>query len=194
MNPTATAAHIDRKSNCSPDESMCHAPFVVLAQDLAEISALIERLDDSAYCMKPVGVFESSVGGHVRHCLDHIDTLFRAIETGRLCYDDRQRGTDIEKNRTAAINAIMALRRRADALNSVDLLQPLTLCGLLTKSGVTVNVATTLGRELLFVLSHTTHHNAIIGAMVKTLGVSIPSDFGIAVSTAAFLASSGCAQ
>jgi uncharacterized damage-inducible protein DinB len=46
-----------------------------------------------------------------------------------------------------------------------------------------VEVDTSIGRELAYVLSHTIHHNAIIGAMVKTLGGALPQRFGYAPST-----------
>ena len=41
----------------------------------------------------------------------------------------------------------------------------------------------TVGRELAYVLSHTIHHNAIIGSMVKALGGVLPERFGYAPST-----------
>jgi uncharacterized damage-inducible protein DinB len=46
-----------------------------------------------------------------------------------------------------------------------------------------VVVGTSVGRELAYVLSHTIHHNAIVGAMVKTLGGTPPQRFGYAPST-----------
>lgn len=162
-------------------------------RDLAELASLIKRLDDASYQMKPVGLFSSSVGEHLRHCLDHIDALLRAIDSNRICYDNRRRGTSVETSRSAALSTIEELRARARSLPLVDLNRPLLLTALLSKSGPTLDVETSLGRELLFVVSHTTHHNAIIGAMAKTLGASIPDDFGVAASTSAFREETQCA-
>ena len=53
---------------------------------------------------------------------------------------------------------------------------------------------TTFVREVVFVLSHTVHHNALIGVMAKTLGVPLPPYFGYAPSTIAHLEQSACAQ
>jgi uncharacterized damage-inducible protein DinB len=57
-----------------------------------------------------------------------------------------------------------------------------------------VEVETTVGRELVFVLSHTVHHNALIAVMARTLGVSVPDRFGYAPSTLAHLERPACAQ
>src|SRR4051794_39320267 len=77
-----------------------------LSQLLRQLAGVIERLDDEQYTQKPVGVIESSVGGHVRHCLDHLYSLLAAVETGHLDYDHRERGTPVEMFRTCALAAI----------------------------------------------------------------------------------------
>ena len=50
-------------------------PLIRLLEQLADV---IGRLTESQYAQKPVGVVESSVGGHVRHCLDHVRALIDA--------------------------------------------------------------------------------------------------------------------
>ena len=49
---------------------------------LRQLSIVVGKLTDSQYTQKPVGVVESSVGGHVRHCLDHVRSLLLAVEPG----------------------------------------------------------------------------------------------------------------
>ena len=49
----------------------------------------------------------------------------------------------------------------------------------------------TLDRELRFIQSHTIHHFALIGWMLRALGVRIPEDFGLAPSTRSYWASLG---
>src|SRR5687767_4749402 len=73
---------------------------------LAQLFDLIESLSDEQYVRRPVGVVESSIGLHVRHCLDHVRALLASAATGRLDYDVRERGTDIESNRSAALDTI----------------------------------------------------------------------------------------
>lgn len=193
MNATTMVGPTDSASATTSYGQSDNSTIAPVTRDLAELAALIGRLDDDSYQMKPVGLFTSSVGEHLRHCLDHIDALLRAINSDQLCYDDRRRGTNVETSRSAALSAIDDLRTRARSVPLLDLNRPLILTALLSKSGPTLDVETSLGRELLFVVSHTTHHNAIIGAMAKTLGASIPDDFGVAASTSAFREETQCA-
>ena len=43
--------------------------------------------------------------------------------------------------------------------------------------------SSTLGRELLFLLSHTIHHYALIDLLLREEGFEVPPDFGMAPST-----------
>ena len=55
--------------------------------------------------------------------------------------------------------------------------------------------ATTLGRELQYLLSHTVHHFALIGVMMRLLGRDPGPDFGVAPSTLRFeRGDSACAR
>src|SRR5688500_2178774 len=85
----------------SPDSPA--RPIEMLLRELGEV---IEPLTDGQYVQKPVGVMPGSVGGHVRHCLDHVTALLGALETGWLDYDHRERGTPVENSREAALFAI----------------------------------------------------------------------------------------
>jgi uncharacterized damage-inducible protein DinB len=161
---------------------------------LRQLDDLINAMTDGQYRTKPVGVVSSNVGGHVRHCLDHIDALLAGVERGMLDYDRRQRGTDVETSRQAALDV---LRRQTGQLlafppNSAD--RPLRLSALVNSALPPVEVDTTVGRELAFVLSHTIHHNALIDVMARTLGVPVPERFGYAPSTIAYLEKARCVR
>jgi hypothetical protein len=79
----------------------------------SELASVIESLTDAQYSLKPVGVVSSSVGSHVRHCLDHVDALLGSVDSQQLNYDNRRQGTDIESRRAAALDAI---RRHVEQL------------------------------------------------------------------------------
>jgi hypothetical protein len=49
-----------------------------------------------------------------------------------------------------------------------------------------LTVPSTLGRELLFLSSHTVHHFALLGNYCKAAGVEMGADFGKAPATVAF--------
>jgi len=156
------------------------SPLVALLEQLDEV---LDHLTDEQYAKKPVGVIESSVGGHVRHCLDHVRSLLDAIWTGRLCYDNRNRGTEVETERDAAQQAIQDLIDVLDGLSGNFLDHELILSVLMDPTASPIHVRTSVGRELAYVLAHTIHHNALIGAMVTTLGAWLPDRFGYAPST-----------
>jgi uncharacterized damage-inducible protein DinB len=179
-----------------PNDSRRHEPDALrpLVGLLRQLFDLIETLTDEEYTRKPVGVVESSIGGHVRHNLDHIRALLRGLPTGQVCYDLRDRGTDVECDRGAALDAIIHLECELFALRWDDVPQLVTLSALVAPDMPPAPTRTSAERELAFVVSHTIHHNALIRVMVKLLGADVPAGFGYAPSTLAHNRSRTCAR
>ncbi len=179
-----------------PSDSPTREPEPVrpLAGLLHQLFDLIETLTDEEYTRKPVGVVESSVGGHVRHNLDHIQALLRGLPTGRVCYDHRDRGTDVERDRVAALDAILRLERELLTFAWEEVPHLVVLSALVAPNLPPVLTLTSPERELAFVVSHTIHHNALIRVMVKLLGAEVPADFGYAPSTIAHKRSRTCVR
>lgn len=171
---------------CRPDI----APLIAVLRQLA---GLIEEMTEEQYRAKPRG-FSGSVGGHVRHCLDHVDALLASIEHGSLDYDSRRRGTAVEEFPQAALDAITRQQLQLLDLPWLSEERPLRLTALLSSTYPPFEYVTTVGRELAFVLSHTIHHNALIAVMANRLHVAIPSCFGYAPSTIAHLEKTTCAR
>ena len=166
-------------------------PLVGLLRQLADV---IARLHDAQYTQTPVGAMAGSVGGHVRHCLDHVRLLLVSVKTGHLDYDDRQRNTPVECSRCCALSEIDELVAHLLHLPVDTMDRPVRLRALLNSTDEPVEVETSVGRELAFVLSHTIHHDALIGAMVRTLGGWLPEQFGYAPSTIKHLEASECVR
>src|SRR5262249_10954692 len=173
------------------DRQRMITPLVNLLQQLASV---IQPLTDSEYTQKPVGVIESSIGGHVRHCLDHVQSLLAATECGHLDYDHRRRGTLIETSPQSALALIETLVDLLESLSPRLLSGPISVSVTMASDQLPISVVTRVGRELAYVLSHTVHHNAIINAMVKTLGGWVPNRFGYAPSTIKHLEKAQCAR
>src|SRR5436190_7794910 len=70
---------------------------------------LLGEIHNDNYVRKLPQAFDASIGGHYRHCLDHFRSLLDAAVAGDLNYDHRERGTLIESDRFAALNATSAL-------------------------------------------------------------------------------------
>jgi uncharacterized damage-inducible protein DinB len=178
-------------------EILAHGPSQGIRSLLAvlgQLRQLLLRMTDEQYVMKPAEVISSSVGGHVRHCLDHVEALLSGVDTGELNYDHRQRGTDVETCRPAALRALAALEGAVRKITHLPASYPLQLEVLLAGKGPSVVVDTSLGRELVFVMSHTIHHNALIGVIARRLGVPVPERFGYAPSTLSFMDNKRCAR
>lgn len=156
-----------------------------LAAILDQLADLLGTLDDDDYARKPVGVVPSSIGGHVRHCLDHVEALLSGLPHGLLDYDARRRDTAIERCRRSALAALAGLREELLGRSWPEMNRPLRMKLLLDASSAPVEVVSSLGRELSFVLSHTIHHNALVAVLVRLQGGEVPPRFGYAPSTVA---------
>ncbi len=166
---------------------------------LGDLNVLLGDISDEEYCRQEDRVFRSSVGGHVRHLLDHVRALLdgagRADRTVR--YDRRERGTAVESSREAARIEAEDLRRRLadleaafteldrperggrDALSPV----PLTVEQIVDPGRPPVYLRSNLLREIVFVMHHGLHHAALIAARLRSEGRELPATFGIAPAT-----------
>jgi hypothetical protein len=159
------------------------APVQPLADLLAQMRSMIERLDDESYSTPAPGRSSGGVGGHVRHCLDHVRALMQAIRTGIVEYDRRRRGTEVESCRAAAIRQIGELTARLEALDASMLDEPLLVETQIDPSGAMILTRSSVCREVAFVISHTIHHNAIVTQLLAGRDVRLDARFGVAAAT-----------
>lgn len=148
---------------------------------LESLAALVHRLTDADY-LRPVPPCEAGIGSHVRHVLDHYDALLDGLGAGRIDYDLRERDPATERDRGTALARIDALRTAIRTLAARPGDGPLRVC-LDCGTGGRLPAASTLSRELQFLVSHTVHHDALIAAAARALGVEPEQGFGIAPST-----------
>lgn len=153
-----------------------------LAACLDQLATLLETTADTDYTWRhPSGVC-GSVGTHVRHCLDHVHAVLQEVGAARVTYDHRQRATRTETDRGHAVEQLQhAARHLSDMEPRLD--HHLTLDVQVDRSGTSVSVASSFGRELAFVLQHTTHHQALIALLLADRGARVPETFGYAPST-----------
>jgi len=155
-----------------------------IIETLRQGEILLAEIPDESYTRKVVIAFNASIGGHYRHCLDHFNTLFEAAAAGDLNYDHRERGTLVEKDRFAALNATRELRAGFEKLNPDFLARHLnvTCKTSYSTSGSQVSPST-VGREVMYAVAHAVHHYALIGVMAGIMDVKLPAGFGVAPST-----------
>ena len=157
-------------------------PQRVLTRLLDELAAVLDRLSPSTYTARPFPAVSGSIGQHVRHILDHIASVCAAVPGIPLSYDRRERGTNVEADVDAALRAIGRLSASLSMLPFCDD-QPMTMTSALVHGGEPLAAGTTLGRELLFVISHTIHHQALIGLLLSAADGFVPQGFGLAPAT-----------
>lgn len=152
---------------------------------LSSASEMIKRLPKEKYNHVERPYFESCLGKHVRHILDHYLCFARDLESGVIDYEQRQRDTQLETNKDYALTIIDKLQdflRQLAEDNTQDGKLEVLLCndvdlpqGEATQSSIM--------RELQFLQGHTVHHYALIATMLRFYGVDTTREFGIAPST-----------
>jgi uncharacterized damage-inducible protein DinB len=170
-----------------PDATWTAADELVaaLAATLRQLADLLRDLTDEQYATKPGGALASSIGGHVRHSLDHVATLLTALPGGALDYDRRARGTAVETDRRAGLAEVRRLEHALDDIDRQRLPAVLKLTLLPAPDRAPVCVSSTPERELAFVLSHAIHHNALVAVLLAAVGGTAPAGFGYAPATIA---------
>lgn len=144
---------------------------------LAQLTDLLQRLPVAAY-REPLAVLHGhSAGQHTRHVVEFYQCLLDAFETGSVNYDARLRNPLLEADPETAV---VALERVAHQLTTLPAETPLRL-----ESTECEPVATSLTRELCYLVEHTVHHLAILKIALNAAlpNFFIPETFGLAHST-----------
>jgi hypothetical protein len=155
-----------------------------LRGQLQSLREVIAALPSDVYCAAPSPV-SGSIGGHVRHCLDHVRALTGLRGSSDLTYDSRLRGTPVESDPWAAVGEIDRLDLQIERFHVIRPGGAVRLRAMTERDGTEVHVQSTIGRELAFVIQHTIHHAAIIAVLLGQIGVAVPAGFGYAPSTLA---------
>ena len=78
---------------------------------------------------------------------------------------------------------IVRLKSGLNAWSMRSLDEPIRVTSMIAPAGDAVTGWSTLARELAFVVSHTIHHQAIIGVLLAIDGFAVPEQFGHSPST-----------
>ncbi|HVU36895.1 MAG TPA: DinB family protein [Opitutales bacterium] len=150
--------------------------------------ALLNRLSPEQYALTHPHCFNNSVGGHMRHNLDHFTCLLAGLPAARVDYDARTRDKLVETDPRHAAGRLDEVSRELDALDLATLARELAI-KMDSGSELTEEQAwarSTTRREVQFLLSHTIHHYALVAVMCHRLGVALEPNFGVAPSTRHF--------
>ena len=150
---------------------------------------LLRGLDDQRYASPPgPGSPSRRVGSHLRHCLDYYLCFLRGLEDGRIDYDRRDRQGALETERGTALDLLERIIARLESIpeDSSERLVEVCVDAVPVEEADAAWSRSSVGRELRFLTSHTTHHFALIALVLKGQGIDPGPEFGVAPSTLAY--------
>jgi hypothetical protein len=183
---SATISNIGRNAtpgkiqavNDSPE--LIHAAEDVLLQGLA----LLFQLHDSQYARVAREPYNASIGGHLRHVVEHFHCLIEGLPAGVVNFDARRRNPRIENEVTYASIAVCDVLRTIKKWNAETLERSCkTVSSVAYHSDAAALLDSNIARELAYCAAHAIHHFAIVRLICGEIGVEVPKGFGYAPST-----------
>lgn len=155
---------------------------------------LLDCVTDAQYRHLAVPYVRSSIGQHFRHVVDMFLAISNRRDVTLIDYDARRRGAKIETCRETATKELKVVKSwMSDRLVELDQGTLGMLIDVAIKTEVTieathsVELRSTMLRELVFTSSHAVHHYALISVIAKIQGVNLEPELGVAPATATFL-------
>jgi uncharacterized damage-inducible protein DinB len=151
---------------------------------LAQGEDLLRSIAAENYTHRVPVVFNATIGGHYRHCLDHFTSFLLALDADEVDYDHRKRDPRIEAQPEFALGLTARIRRTLEQLTPDTLCaQVQARCEVSYTHGNSPVTRSTLARELVYCVAHAIHHYALISVMARLMEVNLPEHFGVAPST-----------
>ena len=154
---------------------------------LQEGQRLLSLLNSDQFTEGFKPAFQSDIGTHFRHILEHYRCFFSQLNGNEFRYDIRPRDarlqTDIDYAKTTIYDLIGHLENFDVNLFEQSFTVSESYSDAHQNDCFAGGVKTTLERELMFLQSHTVHHFAMIAAMTRSLGIQPDEGFGVAIPT-----------
>ena len=150
---------------------------------------LIEEMGNCLYSNGNPPFLNNGVGSHFRHCIDFYNSFLSSFKTGKINYAIRKRNVLVETEGSLAIFEIGTIIKGLRRLSPVDLRRQVQVIVEDSSAPVDSSIwgGSTVIRELQSLLSHTTHHYAIIALALRLQGFNPSEEFGMAKSTLGYL-------
>ena len=133
---------------------------------LLQGAALLSSVQPELYSRKLPLVFNASIGGHYRHCLDHFSSVIHGLDTNEVDYDHRKRDARIENDPEYALFVTQQILETLSSLPPESMVTPVvTLCEVSYEHGAAPRTTSTLGREIVYSIAHAIHHYALIAML-----------------------------
>lgn len=157
--------------------------FSAIEDSFKQLTEVLDKLSNEAFCKNLHNLSGASIGQHARHIIEMYECLLNGYESGVVCYDDRNRDLDIETNKEAAKKRIANILSSFGQANK-ELELKISYSNEIENQIILIS---NYFRELAYNLEHTVHHQALIKAGLIEVSVKdIPENFGVASSTIRF--------
>lgn len=154
---------------------------------LEQLIKQIDKLNAEQYAKHLELLSDSSLGQHFRHIIELYECFFNQYQFGEVDYGKRKRDEKLENSPEFAIQKIESFIKQ---LSEIDVKTPLKLRSIFAGQAneESVEISTTIERELLYNIEHAIHHLAIIKIGIKHSysEVSLVENLGIAPATIKF--------
>jgi len=150
---------------------------------LGQLAEVVHQLEERDFCQTSETLSRSTVGQHLRHTVEFFICLEQGFKKGVVNYDKRQHDQLIESDKFIALAAIERVREFISSQNEDKVLR--LEVGYERDSEDCLTISTNYQRELTYNIEHAVHHMAIMKIGIREVApyVSLPADFGVAVST-----------
>lgn len=155
-----------------------------LIDDLNQIKQIVSTLNDRDFVEPLESLSGSSLGQHLRHIIEFYQALVERSDSDLICYDDRKRDKMIETDKDYCLKVIDSLSLK---LATIDKNQSVIVVANYSESaGTSVRHASSVSREMGYVLEHSIHHQALIKIGLSELGLQAGARIGVAPATLRF--------
>jgi hypothetical protein len=156
-----------------------------IKQTLAELSDVVQLMNDAQFSNALTIFSGSSVGMHARHIIEFYQCLLtQSVDSQSVNYDKRNRDLLLQANTMYFKQTVNTVIESLEKLDSDRLNHPLSITSEDAADDATP-INSSLARELQYNLEHTIHHAAFIkiGVLVQIPDAYLPHTFGVAPST-----------
>lgn len=150
---------------------------------LSQLTHLVNQISDQDFTKPVDSLGQSTIGQHLRHTLEFFICLEQGAEAGLINYDKRAHDKVIENDKFVALSVLSRIQEFITSQPANKILKLEAGYDLHKEEFVTIE--TNFLRELVYNIEHAVHHMAIMKIGIREVApyVSLPGDFGIAVST-----------
>ncbi|EJI1277639.1 hypothetical protein NDZ80_000991 [Vibrio vulnificus] len=158
---------------------------------LKQITTILTLLESQPRDKQEQLFVEQRIGAHIRHVHDHFRSLFIGLKTGIVDYNLRNRESMEEVDLPISLSENKHILNQLERLN-VEASRIEIISEINCHATESLQMTSSVERELLYLINHTIHHAAIIKHMMDNACVSCPPEIGLAPGTATYYRQLAC--